>query len=33
MEFNDDDKEYEIEMKMKVLDIYNLRLEERNKRK
>ena len=33
MEFNDDDKDYEIEMKMKVLDIYNLRLEERNKRK
>jgi transcriptional adapter 2-alpha len=33
MEFNDDDKDYEIEMKMKVLDIYNLRLEERIKRK
>ena len=33
MEFNDDDKEYEIEMKLKVLDIYNLRLDERNKRK
>jgi transcriptional adapter 2-alpha len=33
MEFNDDDKEYEIEMKYKVLDIYNLRLDERNKRK
>lgn len=33
MEFNDDDKDYEIEMKMKVLDIYNLRLDERNKRK
>ena len=33
MEFNDDDKEYEIDMKMKVLDIYNIRLDERNKRK
>ena len=33
MEFNDDDKDYEIEMKMKVLEIYNLRLDERNKRK
>jgi transcriptional adapter 2-alpha len=33
MEFNEDDKDYEIEMKMKVLDIYNLRLDERLKRK
>lgn len=33
MEFNDDDKQYEIDMKMKVLDIYNLRLDERIKRK
>jgi transcriptional adapter 2-alpha len=33
MEFNEDDKDYEIEMKLKVLDIYNLRLDERNKRK
>ena len=33
MEFNDDDKDYEIDMKMKVLDIYNLRLDERFKRK
>lgn len=33
MEFNDDDKPYEIEMKMKVLDIYNQRLDERIKRK
>lgn len=33
MEFNDDDKDYEIELKLKVLDIYNLRLDERNKRK
>jgi transcriptional adapter 2-alpha len=33
MEFNDDDSEYEIDMKYKLLDIYNSRLEERNKRK
>lgn len=33
MEFNDDDKPYEIEMKLKVLDIYNIRLDERMKRK
>lgn len=33
MEFNDDDKPYEIEMKLKVLDIYNIRLDERIKRK
>lgn len=33
MEFNDDDKQYEIEMKLKVLDIYNIRLDERIKRK
>ena len=33
MEFNDDDKTYEIEMKLKVLDIYNIRLDERMKRK
>lgn len=33
MEFNDDDSEYEIDMKFKLLDIYNSRLEERNKRK
>ncbi|CAK68971.1 unnamed protein product (macronuclear) [Paramecium tetraurelia] len=33
MEFNDDDQPYEIEMKLKVLDIYNIRLDERLKRK
>lgn len=33
MEFNDDDKQFEIEMKFKVLDIYNQRLDERLKRK
>lgn len=33
MEFNDDDTPFEIEMKLKVLDIYNIRLDERIKRK
>ncbi|CAD8067888.1 unnamed protein product [Paramecium primaurelia] len=33
MEFNDDDKPFEIDMKLKVLDIYNIRLDERIKRK
>lgn len=33
MEFNDDDKPSEVDMKFKVLDIYNLRLNERIKRK
>jgi transcriptional adapter 2-alpha len=33
MEFNDDDKQFEIEMKYKVLEIYNQRLDERLKRK
>lgn len=33
MEFNDDDKPNEVDMKFKVLDIYNLRLNERIKRK
>jgi transcriptional adapter 2-alpha len=33
MEFNDDDKPSELEMKFKLLDIYNARLEERIKRK
>ena len=33
MEFNDDDKESELEMKYKLLDIYNARLDERLKRK
>ncbi len=33
MEFNDDDKESELKMKFKLLDIYNARLEERIKRK
>ncbi|CAD8064801.1 unnamed protein product [Paramecium sonneborni] len=33
MEFNDDDQPNEIEMKLKVLDIYNIRLDERLKRK
>lgn len=33
MEFNDEDKEIEIKMKYKILDIYNSRLDERIKRK
>lgn len=33
MEFNEEDKPYETEMKYKVLDIYNIRLDERMKRK
>ena len=33
MEFNDDDKESELKMKFKLLDIYNARLDERIKRK
>ena len=33
MEFNDDDRESEMEMKFKLLDIYNSRLDERIKRK
>lgn len=33
MEFNDDDKEIELKMKYKLLEIYNARLDERIKRK
>lgn len=33
MEFNEDDKPGEIEMKYKILDLYNARLDERIKRK
>ena len=33
MEFNENDSEMEIQMKYKILDIYNARLDERNKRK
>ena len=33
MEFNDDDKDSELKMKYKLLDIYNARLDERIKRK
>jgi transcriptional adapter 2-alpha len=33
MEFNDDDKESELKMKYKLLEIYNARLDERIKRK
>ena len=33
MEFNEDDKEIELNMKYKLLEIYNARLEERIKRK
>jgi len=33
MEFNEDDKENELQMKYKLLDIYNIRLDERIKRK
>jgi len=33
MEFNDDDKENELQMKYKLLNIYNTRLDERLKRK
>jgi transcriptional adapter 2-alpha len=29
MEFNDDDKPFEVDMKLKVLEIYNQRLDER----
>jgi transcriptional adapter 2-alpha len=33
MEFNEDDKDSELEMKYKLLELYNYRLEERIKRK
>lgn len=33
MEFNEEDKEIEVNMKYKILDIYNSRLDERIKRK
>jgi transcriptional adapter 2-alpha len=33
MEFNEDDKESDKQMKFKLLDIYNARLDERLKRK
>lgn len=33
MEFNDDDKPVELNMKYKLLEIYNVRLDERIKRK
>ena len=33
MEFNEDDKEIEVKMKYKILEIYNSRLDERIKRK